>query len=115
MAARSTPPRRGVSGDCAQTEGAARSEPIASATRVTSVIGHLPKDDQAVGPTSPPATQGRDPGTGGVLRDPTLRRIRRNLHNVKSPALVTATRAGESTREKLPRADVSASASGVRS
>src|SRR5215831_5615666 len=73
MAARRTPPRRGVSGDCAQTDGAASREPIASATRVTSVIGHLPNDDPAVSTalelpgticrSSPPRL--RDPGSGG--------------------------------------------------
>src|SRR4029450_8003016 len=75
MAARSTPPRRGVSGDCAQTEEVARSEPIASATRVTSVIGHLPKGDQAVGllPSSHPAATYRgltacDSGTRSEIR-----------------------------------------------
>src|SRR2546427_2067972 len=81
MAARRIPPRRGVSGDCARTDGATRSEPIASAKRVTSVIGHLPSDDPAVSASvleppgrdspaggSPPATQGRDPGSEEVLQ-----------------------------------------------
>src|SRR5215468_6029529 len=118
MAARRTPPRRGVSGDCAQTDGAASREPIANATSVTSVIGHLPNDDPAVSAALEfPGTIRRGltathSGTRSGIRrrcygTPNVGGSDETRTTSRGRPRVMATRTGETTREELHRPESS--------